>query len=136
MRPPPSRVTPGSEATGNTSSDEPTHTIRSASAASAYASEIASSGSISPNRTTSGFSGAMQAVHSGAPGCAASSSSTRSSATRPPHSGETLDHPLEGAPPAALGTDAPLDRALHLDHVPRPRAAVQPVDVLRHDPAD
>ena len=39
--------------------------IRSASAASAVASAIASSGSISPNRTTFGLSGVMHVAHSG-----------------------------------------------------------------------
>src|SRR3954462_9997593 len=90
MRPPASRVTLGSDATGYTSSDEPTHTIRSASAASAYARLIASSGSISPNSTTSGFRGVMHAGHSGAPGRPAGIPTTRWSDARPPHSGHTL----------------------------------------------
>ena len=47
----------GSPATGYTSSDEPTQSIRSAVVASSWASASARSGSSSPNSTTSGLSG-------------------------------------------------------------------------------
>ncbi len=55
-RPPPLlNVIDGRPATGKTSSEEPTQSIRSARAASDSASAIAAAGNISPNRTTSGF---------------------------------------------------------------------------------
>ncbi len=55
---------------------------------------MASIGSISPNSTTSGFSGVTHAGHSGAPPAASSISTTRSSSTRVPHTGHRL-HSIE-----------------------------------------
>ena len=53
--PPDASVSCGRPATGKTSSDEPTQSRTSARSASAWASVIAASGSISPNSTTSGL---------------------------------------------------------------------------------
>ena len=92
---------------------------RSASEQSVWASSSAASGSISPKSTTSGFSGAMQAGHSGA------------SEASP----EQLDHPLERLLAAALEAHAPLDRPVHLDQAPSARRAVEAVDVLGDHPA-
>ena len=58
--PPLVSVISGSSATGQTSSEEPMQSMRSAPAASAEARVIAASSSISPNSTTSGFSGRPQ----------------------------------------------------------------------------
>ena len=68
--------------------------IRSASAASAVASAIASSGSISPNSTTFGLSGVMQVAHSGVGVPSASIRLTSSYPTLPPHISQT-HHSIE-----------------------------------------
>ena len=67
-----SSVISGSSATGQTSSEEPMQSIRSAPAASADARFIAASSSSSPNSTTSGLSGRPQSQR-GTPSSAASS---------------------------------------------------------------
>ena len=58
--PPASNVSAGNCATGQTSNDDPTASIKPAHDANACARAIAASGKNSPNNTTSGFNGSPQ----------------------------------------------------------------------------
>ena len=105
---PRSSVSSGSPATGQTSSDEPTASISPAFMASTEAVSIARSGSISPNRTTSGLSTAPQ--------------SQRGTLAPRARLGQRVRR-------AAVQARGRPDRPVDLDRL-RARRGVQPVDVL------
>src|SRR5215218_983483 len=89
-RPPWPRVSRGSPATGCTASEEPTQSIRSAPSASSVARSIASSGSISPKRTTSGLTAPPHSAQSATPR-ASKRASIRSSPKDAPQSVQEED---------------------------------------------